>query len=79
MIPTESLCRKKLRIFYLSFFSSEIRKLQELQNIASKNFRQDLAQKLRRQKSKASYLKEKFGLGTGAAAASRFVLIFVKI
>ena len=54
--------------FFTRHFSSEIRKLQELQNIASKNFRQDLAQKLRRQKSKASYLKEKFGLGSGAAS-----------
>ena len=59
--------------------SSEIRKLQELQNIASKNFRQDLAQKLRRQKSKASYFKEKFGLGTGGGSSnsSRYKYVFV--
>ena len=43
--------------------NSELKKLQELQNIASQNFRYDIAQKLRRTKSKASYIKEKFGLG----------------
>ena len=41
----------------------ELKKLQELQNIASQNFRYDIAQKLKRTKSKASYIKEKFGLG----------------
>ena len=46
----------------------EMKKLNELQNIASKNFRQDLAEKLRRQKSKATYFKEKFGLGPGSGA-----------
>ncbi len=45
---------------------AEVKKLNELQSIASKNFRQDLAEKLRRQKSKASYFKEKFGLGAAA-------------
>ena len=43
--------------------NSELKKLQELQNIASQNFRYDIAQKLKRTKSKASYIKEKFGLG----------------
>ena len=43
--------------------SVELKKLQELQNIASQNFRHDIAQKLKRTKSKASYLKEKLGLG----------------
>ena len=42
---------------------TELKKLQELQNIASQNFRYDIAQKLKRTKSKASYIKEKFGLG----------------
>ena len=42
---------------------SEMKKLQVLQAIASKNFRQDLVQKLRRQKNKASYIRDKFGLG----------------
>lgn len=50
--------------------NAEIKKLNELQSIASKNFRQDLAQKLRRQKSKASYLREKFGLGPGGNSVS---------
>ena len=43
--------------------SSEMKKLEVLQNIASKNFRQDIVQRLRRQKSKASSIREKFGLG----------------
>ena len=47
--------------------SAEMKKLNELQNIASKNFRQDLVEKIRRQKSKASQFKEKFGLGSGSA------------
>ena len=46
--------------------ASEMKKLQVLQAIASKNFRQDLVQKLRRQKSKASYIRDKFGLGPGS-------------
>ena len=50
--------------------SLEIRKLEVMQNIASKNFRQDIAEKLKRQKSKASYIKEKLGLGSGSAGAS---------
>ena len=50
--------------------SLEIRKLEVMQNIASKNFRQDLAEKLKRQKSKASYIKEKLGLGSGSGASS---------
>ena len=33
--------------------SAEVKKLNELQNIASKNFRQDLVEKLKRQKTKA--------------------------
>ena len=43
--------------------NTEKKKLDELQNIASQNFRYDIAQKLKRTKSKASYIKEKFGLG----------------
>lgn len=54
--------------------TSEMKKLQLLQNIASKNFRQDLVQKLRRQKSKASYLREKFGLGPGSITNSHHKL-----
>ena len=50
--------------------AAETKKLKELQNIAMKNFRQELAQKLRRQKSKASYIKEKFGLGPGGGPVS---------
>ncbi len=50
--------------------ASEQKKLNELQNIASKNFRADLAEKLRRQKTKASYFKEKFGLGPGGGTPS---------
>ena len=50
--------------------TSEMKKLQVLQAIASKNFRQDLVQKLRRQKNKASYIKDKFGLGPGSTATT---------
>eukprot|EP00095_Tigriopus_kingsejongensis_P008238 maker-scaffold230_size244653-snap-gene-0.11 protein:Tk08238 transcript:maker-scaffold230_size244653-snap-gene-0.11-mRNA-1 annotation:"PREDICTED: uncharacterized protein KIAA1109-like isoform X7" len=50
--------------------SCEIKKLNELQNIASKNFRLDLVEKIRRQKSRASYFKEKFGLGFGGGGAA---------
>jgi hypothetical protein len=49
---------------------SEMKKLQVLQAIASKNFRQDLVQKLRRQKNKASYIKDKFGLGPGSTVST---------
>ena len=47
-----------------------MKKLQVLQAIASKNFRQDLVQKLRRQKNKASYIKDKFGLGPGSTVST---------
>ncbi|XP_040563283.1 bridge-like lipid transfer protein family member 1 [Lepeophtheirus salmonis] len=57
-----------------STVNSEIKKLNELQNIASKTFRQDLAQKLRRQKSKATYIKEKFGLGAAGSNHPRLSL-----
>ena len=50
--------------------AAEMKKLNELQNIASKNFRQDLVERIRRQKSKASYFKEKFGLGSGSTAGA---------
>jgi hypothetical protein len=50
--------------------TAEMKKLNELQNIASKNFRQDLVERIRRQKSKASYFKEKFGLGSAAGQAA---------
>ena len=50
--------------------AAETKKLKELQNIAMKNFRQELAQKLRRQKSRAYYIKEKFGLGPGGGPVS---------
>ena len=46
--------------------ATEMKKLQVLQAIASKNFRQEIIQKLRRQKSKASYIRDKFGLGPGS-------------
>ena len=54
-------------IFCLQFFVYNFsEKLQVLQAIASKNFRQEIIQKLRRQKSKASYIRDKFGLGPGS-------------
>lgn len=46
----------------------EMKKLTELQNIASKNFRLEMVERIRRQKSRASYFKEKFGLGSGGGS-----------
>ena len=54
--------------------SAEMRKLSVLQAIASKNFRQDLVQKLRRQKSKASYFRDKFGLGPSTLTSNHHKL-----
>ena len=45
--------------------AAETKKLRELQNIAQKNFKQEMAQKLRRQKSKVGNWKVPFGLGAG--------------
>lgn len=47
----------------------EMRRLHELEALVFKDFRRDMIQKLRRQSVKASSIKGKLGLGSGASAA----------
>ncbi|KAF4529364.1 hypothetical protein B566_EDAN016813 [Ephemera danica] len=47
-----------------STIEQEMRKLQDLEAVAFKDFRRDMIQKLRRQSVKASSIKGKFGLGS---------------
>jgi hypothetical protein len=59
-----------------STIEQEMRKLQELEAVAFKDFRRDMIQKLRRQSVKASSIKGKFGLGskTNAYKSRSFVV-----
>ena len=47
--------------------SSELKKLSDMEAFASKDFRRDIIQKIRRQSARTQSIKEKFGLGTGNA------------
>merc|ERR1711892_1011263 len=45
--------------------NQELKKLSDMEAFASKDFRRDIIQKIRRQSARTQSIKEKFGLGQG--------------
>ena len=45
--------------------NQELKKLSDMEAFASKDFRRDIIQKIRRQSARTQSIKEKFGLGSG--------------
>ena len=59
--------------------ASELKKLSDMEAFASKDFRRDIVQKIRRQSARTQSIKEKFGLGTGNAPQQVILVSYLSI